>query len=359
MKPINKHVTRDDVAKVAGVSPATVSYVVNNGPRPVSAETRQKVLDVIHESGYTPNAVARSLRLQKTTTLGLILPDTLNPYFAEVARGVEQYAFENGYTLILCHSDYSIEREIQYVNVLQSERVAGVIWFPATSDPKPALMLADYEINLVVLDRNVSGIDCPSIVADNYKGGCLATQHLIDLGHRDIGCIARPFDLEHSQERIKGFMATLRENGLPVDPTRIVKGGFRLEDGRTATFHLLDEHPTITAIFAYNDFMAIGALRAAHERSLRIPQDISIVGFDDLPQAQFTYPTLTTIQQPKFEMGKQGAKLLLDLINGKSPSKQGLKPLNVKLVVRESTGARPQSSMYNTIESITSDRSAN
>ena len=342
MKSSVKHVTRNDVARDAGVSPATVSYVVNNGPRPVSAETRQKVLDAIHKSGYRPNALARSLRLQKTSTLGIILPDTLNPYFAEVARGVEQYAFENNYTLILCHSDYNVEREIQYVNVLQSERAAGVIWFPATADPTPALLLADYEIPLVILDRTVSGVDCPSIVADNYKGACLATQYLIDLGHRDIGCIARPADLPHSQERIKGFIATLSKNGLPVDPTRIVKGGYRLEDGRLAAFQLLDQHPAITAIFAYNDFMAIGALRAAHERSLRIPQDLSIVGFDDLPQAQFTCPALTTVQQPKLEMGKKGAELLLDLINGKSPSKEYLRPLKVQLIVRESAGARSQ-----------------
>jgi LacI family transcriptional regulator len=342
--PKKPFVTRDEIARAAGVSSATVSYVVNSGPRPVAPETRTKVLEAIERLDYRPNAVARSLRLQKTSTLGLILPDTLNPYFAEVARGIEKYAFENGYTVSLCHSDYSVEREIEYVNVMQDERAAGVIWFPATADPKPGLMLAGYKIPMVVLDRKVSGLDCPSIVADNYKGSCLATQYLIDLGHREIGFIARPFDLQHSQERIKGFIETLRENGLSVDPTHIVKGGFHLEDGRAASFQLFDQHPTITAIFAYNDLMAIGALRAAYERSLRVPQELSIVGFDDLPQARFTCPALTTVQQPKFEMGKKGAELLLDLINGKSVPKESLKPLKVQLVVRESAGAAPQSS---------------
>jgi len=341
MNSIKKQVTRNDVATAAGVSPATVSYVINNGPRPVAPETHQKVLDVIQSLGYRPNEVARSLRLRRTSTLGLILPDTLNPYFSEVVRGVEQYAFDYGYTVILCHSDYSVEREIQYVNVMQAERAAGVIWFPATADPKPALMLADYGIPMVVLDRTVSGIDCPSVLADNYKGGCLATQYLIDLGHRNIGCIARPFELQHSQERVRGFEETLDKNGLLVDPTRIVRGGFRLEDGRTAAIQLMDQHPTITAIFAYNDFMAIGALRAAYERSLRVPQDISIVGFDDIPQAKFTNPALTTVQQPKLEMGKKGAELLLNLINGKPTLKEGLKPLAVQLVIRESAGNEP------------------
>jgi len=338
---MKKHVTRNDVAEAAGVSTATVSYVINNGPRPVATETYQHVMQIIGELGYRPNGVARSLRLQRTSTLGLILPDTANPYFAEVIRGVEQYAFECGYTVILCHSDYSAESEIQYVNVLQQERAAGVIWFPATADPKPALMLAEYEIPVVVLDRTVTGIDCPSVVADNYKGACLATQHLIDLGHRDIGCIARPFDLQHSQERVKGFLATLRENGLSAEPAGLVKGGFRMEDGRVAAHQLLDQRPTLTAIFAYNDFMAIGAMRAAHERSLRVPQDLSIVGFDDIPQAQFTCPSLTTVQQPKLQMGRKGAEVLLNLIDGKSPAMEDIRPLKVQLVVRESAGPGP------------------
>lgn len=338
---MKKNITRNDVAQAAGVSPATVSYVINNGPRPVAHETYQHVVEVIQELGYRPNAVARSLRLQRTSTLGLILPDTSNPYFAEVIRGVEQYAFDRGYTVILCHSDYSAEREIQYVNVLQAERAAGVIWFPATSDPKPAQMLADYEIPVVVLDRTVPGLSCPSVLADNYRGACLATQYLIDLGHRDIGCIARPYDLQHSQERVRGFLATLRQNGLSVDPPRIVKGGFRLEDGRVAAHQLLDEHPNLTAIFAYNDFMAIGAMRAAHERSLRVPEDLSIVGFDDIPQAKFTCPALTSVQQPKMEMGRIGAELLLKLIDTGTLSNGGLKPLKVQLVVRESAGNGP------------------
>jgi len=338
---MKKYLTRNDVAEVAGVSAATVSYVVNNGPRPVATETYQKVMGVIEELGYKPSAIARSLRLQRTSTLGLILPDTSNPYFAEVIRGVEQYAFDHGYTVILCHSDYSAEREIQYVKVMQAQRAAGVIWFPATADAAPALMLAESEIPTVVLDRTVSGVDFPSVLADNYKGACLATQYLIDLGHRDIGCIARPFDLQHSQERVKGFLETLGENGLSVEPPHIVKGGFRLEDGRVAAHQLLDQYPTTTAIFAYNDFMAIGAMRAAHERSLRVPEDLSIVGFDDIPLAQFTCPALTSVQQPKLEMGRKGAELLLGLIDEKPIAKSALTPLKVQLVVRESAGNGP------------------
>jgi LacI family transcriptional regulator len=337
---MKKPVTRNEVAKAAGVSTATVSYVINNGPRPVAPETYQRVTEVIHKLGYKPNAVARSLRLQRTSTLGLILPDTSNTYFAQVTRGVEQYAFEQGYTVILCHSDYSADRELQYVNVLQAERAAGVIWFPATADPKAGQLLVEYEIPTVILDRTVAGVPCPSVLADNYGGGRLAAQHLIDLGHRDIGCIARPFDLQHSQERVRGFLDTLQKNGLAVDPARVVKGGFSMEDGRTAAHQLCDQYPTISAIFAYNDFMAIGAIRAAHERSVRVPEDLSIVGFDDIPQAQFTYPALTSIQQPKLAMGRSGAALLISLVEGKPAPKHNSKPLKVQLIIRESSGLR-------------------
>ena len=338
---MRKSVTRNDVAFAAGVSPATVSYVVNDGPRPVSPETRKKVLEVINRLGYQPNAVARNLRRQRTSTLGLILPDTHNPYFAEVARAVEQTAFERGFTVMICHTDYNLDRELHYVSVLIAERAAGVIWFPATNSAEPARLLTEYDVPLVVLDRQVEGSQATSVLADNFRGGYIAAQHLIELGHRKIGCITRPFDLYHSQERVRGYQAALRNAGLPIEERLAVKGGFRLEDGRAAAFRLLDQHRDMTAIFAYNDFMAIGALRAVIERGLRVPEDVSVVGFDDIPQSAFTCPALTTVRQPKHEMGCQGAGLLLDLIDGKSPPEGTIGTLGVELIVRETTGPVP------------------
>ncbi len=338
---MRKSVTRDEVAKAAGVSTATVSYVVNNGPRPVSTETRKKVLKVIEKLGYRPNAVARNLRRQRTSTLGLILPDTYNPYFAEVARAVEQTAFDRGFTVMLCHSDYNLERELHYVSVLQAERAAGVIWFPATSSAEPAIRLAEYDIPLVVLDRKVEGMQASAVIADNFRGGYIATQHLIELGHHRIGCIARPFELHHSQERVRGYRAALEDNGFSPDERLTVKGGFRLDDGCEAATKLFYMDSPPSAIFAYNDFMAIGALRAAVECGLKVPEDLSVVGFDDIPQSAFTCPALTTVRLPKHEMGCQGAKLLLDLIDGKSPPSETLAPLGVKLIIRESSGQAP------------------
>jgi LacI family transcriptional regulator len=338
---MRKSVTRDDVARAAGVSTATVSYVVNNGPRPVSEETRKKVLKVIKNLGYRPNTIARNLRRQRTSTLGLILPDTYNPYFAEVARAVEQTAFDRGFTVILCHSDYTLERELHYVDVLQAERAAGVIWFPATGNAEPGNRLAEYDIPLVVLDRSVEGMQASAVVADNFRGGYLATQHLIDLGHHRIGCITRPFELHHSQERARGYRAALEDHGFSPDERLTVRGGFRLDDGCQAARTLLSMELPPTAIFAYNDFMAIGALRAAVECGLKVPEDLSIVGFDDIPQSAFTCPALTTIRLPKHEMGCKGAELLLDLIDGKSPPAERSAPLDVKLIVRESSGQAP------------------
>lgn len=335
-------VTSEDVAKIAGVSRATVSYVINGGPRPVSEETRQRVLEAIRQTGYQPNAVARNLRLQRTSTLGLIVPDTHNPYFSEVARGIEAIAFEHKYTVFLCHSGSELEREMQYVNMLHTQRVAGVIWIPGTADFTPYYKLKEYGIFTVIIDRQVPDEVVPAVMADNLQGGALATRHLIELGHRRIGYIRRPVELSHSRGRFEGYQTALRMSGIPFDEHLVVKGGFVLEDGRRAVNELLALPQPPTAIFAYNDIMAIGALRALFEAGLRVPQDFSLVGFDDIAQASFTCPALTTVHLPKFEMGQRGAKLLISLIEKQEPPAEILTPLGVHLIVRESSGAAPQ-----------------
>lgn len=342
MGKINSSITRNDVAELAGVSPATVSYVVNNGPRPVAEETRKKVLAAIQELGYRPNAVARNLRRQQTSTLGLIIPDTCNTYFAEVAEGIESVAYENNYTLVFCNSDYSLERELHHVDHLFAERAAGVILIPATSSQESVNRLLGYNIPTVTLDRYVEGENVPSVIAKNFEGGYLATQHLISLGHKRIGCIARPVSLSHTQERVDGYHAALKEADLAIDPVLFAAGGYRMENGRIAMHTLLALEEPPTAVFCYNDIMAIGALRAAHEHGLRIPQDISISGFDDIIESSFTFPALTTVRQPKFDMGRQGMELLLRLIaSGSVDEVEKVPPLDVELVVRESTDKAP------------------
>jgi len=321
---------------------------VNNGPRSVSAETRDKVVQAIRDLDYKPNAVARNLRRQRTSTLGLIIPDTLNPYFPEVARGIEAVAFENEFIVVLCHSHYDVEKELRYIDVLSAEQVAGVIWVPATEDDAPIKRLQDYRIPLVVLDRSIGEDGVLTVSADNFGGGYLATEYLIGLGHRRIGCITRPVGLEHSNDRTNGYRAALASHGLPFDTCLLAKGGYKFDDGKRAALELFDCQAPPTAIFAYNDLMAIGAIHAAKERGLRIPQDISIVGFDDIPGAAFTFPPLTTICQPKLEMGRKSAELLIASINGETEEDQDISvKMDVKLVIRQTTGPAPGSKQQN------------
>ncbi len=333
-----KKVTRDEVARLAGVSAATVSYVINDGPRPVSSATRRQVLQAVQELGYRPNAVARNLRRQRTTTLGLIIPDTSNPYFAKVARGVEQMASGRQYSVVLCHSNYEVERELHYVEVLAAEQAAGVLWIPASGDDRPAQRLAKYGVPLVVLDRRMRSIDAPSVIADNFGGANMAIRHLIDLGHSRIAFITRPSELSHSRDRERGYRSALIEHGMEVDEELIVRGGFRHEDGRGAATRLLKMMRAPTAIFAYNDIMAIGALRAAYDLGLQVPGDVSIVGFDDIPGAACTCPALTTVSQPKEEMGWRSAELLIGLLADDPPHQWDEAPFQVDLIVRDSTG---------------------
>ena len=338
----SNRVTRNDVARHARVSPSTVSYVINKGPRPVSAETRARVLSAIEELGYHPNAVARNLRSQRTRTVGLIIPDTCNTYFAEVAEGIESVAYEQNYTVVFCNSDYQLERELAYVDHLISDQAAGIIILPATSSLDALNRLLVYQIPTISLDRHVEGVDVPSIVANNFKGGYLATQHLISLGHKRIGCISRPVALSHAQERVNGYLSALADAQIPRDDVLFATGGYRMDNGKKAMEYLLGLDQPPTAVFCYNDTMAIGALRAVYEKGLRVPEDISITGFDNIIEASFTCPALTTVHQDKFEMGRRGMELLLKLIN-KEPDEE-LPPvplLDVELVVRETTGPAP------------------
>ncbi len=335
-------VTRNDVARLAGVSAATVSYVINNGPRPVAEETRSKVLKVIQDLDYHPSAVARNLRMQRSSTLGLVLPDTQNPFYSQVTRGIETVAFENGYSLLLCPSDYSLEREIQYIDTLQMQRVAGVILIPSTASMESYDKLVNCGIPTVVVDRYVEGHKVVAVAVNNFQGAYLATEHLLKLGHSRIGVITRPVELSHSQKRIQGYLTALNDHGVPFDDQLVAPGGYYLENGRKAFNQLMELKVPPTAIFAYNDIMAIGALRAAHQYGLSVPRDFSIVGFDDIPQADFTTPALTTVRQAKYNMGRRGAELLLRLINNEIVTIDPEPLLEVELVIRESTGPAPR-----------------
>lgn len=318
---------------------ATVSYVVNEGPRPVSTATRERVLRAIRQLDYRPSEVARSLRLQRTRTIGLILPDMANPFYSALAKGVEDAFFARGYSVLLCNSGYDPARERAYIGVMIAKRVDGVLYTRATGDASALHRLLRHGIATVAVDREIPELEIDCVVADNFEGSRAATEHLLKLGHRRIGCIVRPSGLSNTAERIRGYQVTLAQAGIDGNPDFLVPGGLGHEDGRTAMRQLLRLTLRPTAVLAYPDIVAIGAIREARDAVLRVPEDLSVVGFDDIPVSAFIHPPLTTVAMPKWEMGQRAAEVLLRRIQGgeaAGPPQRVVLPTT--LIVRESTG---------------------
>ena len=324
-----------EVAESAGVSYATVSHVINN-TRLVSPETRERVLAAMDALHYRPNALARSLRQGKTNTLGLVLPDSANPFFAEISRSIEDEAFKKGYSVFLCNTELDTERELFYVDVLSKKQVDGIIFVAAGDQPDSLDYLVQRNMPVVMIDRNLPNVEVDAVLTDNRLGGFLATRHLIELGHTRIACIAGPSSITPSAERIIGYRRALEEAGLSYDETLTLRGDYHAQSGMDVTHAILKMHPRPTAIFALNDLMALGALRAAAEAGCSVPGDLAVIGYDDLEISHFTNPPLTTIAQPKKEIGVQAVRLLVERMSRKNlpPSRLVLPP---ELIVRRST----------------------
>lgn len=324
-----------DVAEAAGVSVTTVSHVINE-TRYVSDELRARVLKAMEELNYHPNILARSLRRGKTHTIALIVPDNSNPFFAEIARVAEMIGFENDYSVILCNSNKSVEREAAYLDVLIAKKVDGVIFIAAGSPQEHLQELAREGIPVVVADRDVPQTLADVVLVDHEQGGYDATKYLISLGHRRIACIAGPSPLTPSADRVRGYKRALAEAHIPFDEQLVVPSTESYIGGEIAMTQLLNLDEPPTAVFAYNDVNAIGALRAIANAGLRVPQDISIVGFDDIPLASAVVPSLTTIAQPIAELGTLATELLISRIRGSNTSSGQRIMLETRLVVRES-----------------------
>jgi LacI family transcriptional regulator len=324
-----------EVAERAGVSYATVSHVINN-TRLVSQETRERVLAAMATLNYRPNALARSLRQGKTNTFGLVVPDSANPFFAEISRSIEDAAFRKGYSVFLCNTELDTQRELFYVDVLSKKQVDGIIFVAAGDQADSLDFLVREGVPVVMIDRNVPNVEIDAVLTDHQLGGFLATQHLLELGHTRIACIAGPSSITPSAERITGYRRALEQAALPYDEKLVLRGDYHPQSGFELTQAILKMDPRPTAIFALNDLMALGALRAAAEAGCSVPKELAIVGYDDLELARFTSPPLTTIAQPKKEIGAQAVNLLVDRISRKSlsPSRLVLPP---ELIVRRST----------------------
>ncbi|MGH2613768.1 MAG: LacI family DNA-binding transcriptional regulator [Thermomicrobiales bacterium] len=334
--------TIQDVAARAGVSISTVSRVVT-GSVAVEAATAARVREAIAALDYRPNLLARSFRRRVTHTIGLLVPDNSNPFFAEVARAIEDAGFAEGYSVILGNSDLSPVKQETYIDVLLAKRVDGFILassglIPTVDGHDAVERILEAGVPCVVVDRDLGEMPVDQVLVDNDQGGYLAGEHLVTLGHRRIACLVGPHDLTPSAGRITGFRRALADAGLEVAAEHLVRGNGRPDGGAAAAQQLLEHGLDVTAIFAFIDRLATGATGALQRAGLRVPVDISVVGFDDIPQAAAIYPALTTVGQPIGEMGAAGVRLLLDrMAHRNAPWQRVLLP--TRLVVRESTGA--------------------
>lgn len=320
----------------------TVSRVINNHAR-VATATRQRVEAAINELGYVPNALARGLQQGRTRTIALILSDISNPFFTLVARGVEDVAQRHGYTVILGNSDESVEKEWQYMNVMLSNRIEGLLLAATGNGSRKTLnFLAQRGTKFVLIDRDIDGIVADTVVGDNIGGARMLTQHLIKLGHRRIALVNGRREVPTARDRQRGYEEALHTHDIEPQPMLITERNFTREGGGEATQQLLalppDQRPT--AIFACNNFLGIGVIEALREARLDVPRDIAVVCFDDIELASVLQPFLTVIAQPARTFGTVATQLLLDRLDGREESRPRKVVLPAELIVRASCGAQ-------------------
>ena len=328
-----------DVAAYANVSKATVSRVLNRDPR-VAEDLRLRVEEAISVLGYSPNRAARRLRGISNDVLGLIISDIENPYFTSVVRGVEDAAYANHMHIVLCNSDEDPVRLQRYLRIMEEEQVAGLLIVPiGTAMRHELLRFRAAEVPVILIDRTLDQVEIDAVVVDNLRGAFSAVHHLIQVGHKRIALIGGLPNSSTGRERAQGYRDALNHAGLPVDSACVKVGDFKLESGYRLARELLTAAEKPDAIFAANNLMTLGALRAFGELGVRVPEDVALVGFDDMPWADELCPSLTTVAQPTYELGQEAVQLLLRrLSNPHAPYRTV--SLQTRLMVRESCGAK-------------------
>ena len=329
-----------DVAMLAQVSPATASRVLN-GSRSVGPGLRARVERAMASLDYRPHRVARSLRRGASTTIGLLFHDVQNPFFTVVLRGVEQVAIRHDYLVMVCNSDQDPAREHMYAEALIAELVGGVVLASTDLLGTAVHALVAARVPVVLIDRYSGDTDLvDTVFVDNFAGGYSAAEHLVSLGHCRIAAISGPLTVSVATERLAGFEAGLGTAGLRLDPTLVRAGDFKQASGYAHMQSLLASHcDQMDAVFVANDLMTLGALAAINAAGLRIPGDVSVVGFDDMPWAASLNPPLTTVGQPGVEMGEIACRLLLERLGTQRAAPPRHVLLQPQLVVRSSTGA--------------------
>lgn len=320
-----------DVARAAGVSPATVSRVLN-GSADVRSDLKERVVEAARRLGYVPFSSARTLRRQQASIWAAIVTDIENPFFTAVVRGVGDVAHANGCRLVLCNSDENLERENAYIDVAVAERMAGVVIAVASAAQSSVQRLLDLNIPVVAVDRP-AGDDIDAVVVDNRHGADEAVRHLIDSGRRRIGCITGPTRVATANERLAGYRNALKRAGMDIDARLIRRADYKEEGGYQAVHALLQEKRSIDALFIANSPMAAGALRALREAGLSSPRDVALVAFDDAPWCRLTSPSISVVAQPAYDIGRVAGELLADTA-ARPARRVVLKP---QLVIRESS----------------------
>lgn len=306
-------ITIKEIAKEAGVSIATVSMIINKKDKNISEATRIRVLDVIKKYNYIPNAMAGSLVTQRTNMVGLILPDITNPFFPGIARGAEDKANEAGYSIIFCNTDDKLEVEEKYIETLTKKMVDGIIIAHSSNSEKMSEILEKCKFPLILIDRdfyseNIRG----KVLVNNFEGSYDGVKYLINKGYKNIAYLSGSLKTNTARDRLEGYKKALIDNGISINNNLIKYGKYKIDWGKTGVDELLKENEKFDAIFCGNDLIAIGAIKELKLKGYRIPDDIGVMGFDDIYLAGLIEPPLTTIRQPNYQMGYMAMELLIE-----------------------------------------------
>lgn len=332
-------VTIKDVSQKAGVSITSVSQVLNGKDIRISEEKRQLILKVAEELNYSPNPFASKLKTNRSGMIGVIIPDISNPYFVEVAKGIIGKAREHNIDVLISDSNNKVENDIVNFEKLKNTGADGIILSSSGANNAELSELIHYasyneKYPVVLLDRDNIDYNCNTVLIDNFNGGYLAGKHLIELGHEKIACILGPKDLNSTKNRLKGFEKALEDFGLTQDESLLAFGDYSLQSGYEASKYL--DGKDFTAIFAFNDVMAFGTMKYYKERKVRIPEDLSIIGFDNISFAEYLDHSLTTVGQPIQKLGEKALELLMNAMESDDDAKTGI-VLEPKLIQRSST----------------------
>ncbi len=337
MKHIPKHATIIDIARKLGISPSTVSRALSDHPD-ISSETKKHVKRIAKELHYFPNPIARSLKNNRTTTIGVIVPEIKHDFFSSAISGIEDVAYQSGYTILLCQSNESFEREVVNTNLLMHHRVAGVV-VSISQNTKSGDHFNDLlkrKIPLVFFDRVCEDVIANKVIIDDYKSAFDAVTYLIKKGYKRIAHFSGPSELFICKKRLSGYLDALRQAEIQVPKTFVRHGGLHEHDGYQSMDSMINENTIPDAIFAVNDPVAIGAFQRIKKAGLKIPDDIAIIGFSNNTITTLVDPQLTTVDQPSFEMGRKSAQILIDLIENRAMEPKTY-VLETKLLIRGST----------------------